>query len=135
MDLDNKLNFAWLRTQLVRPWLLLFQEPIVFAISIYMAIVYVGAENRSNSAIAKMLPLQGTLYMLFAAFPIVRDLLAFRFCLLTSLRYSPDLSARQGLECWHQRSRIYGHVCGNAHWVAVEPVHLGASLRKNCRKA
>ncbi|KAI0836315.1 MFS general substrate transporter [Hypoxylon sp. FL0890] len=38
---------------LSRPWILLFREPIVFLLSIYMAIVY------------------GTLYMLFAAFPIV----------------------------------------------------------------
>lgn len=40
-------------TSLQRPWLLLFREPIVALLSIYMAIVY------------------GTLYMLFAAFPIV----------------------------------------------------------------
>ncbi|KAK9895337.1 putative mfs-multidrug-resistance transporter [Cystobasidium minutum MCA 4210] len=52
-DADKKIDFAWLRTQLTRPWLLLFQEPIVFVMSIYMAIVY------------------GTLYMLFAAFPII----------------------------------------------------------------
>lgn len=38
---------------LSRPWILLFKEPIVFLISIYMAIIY------------------GTLYMCFAAFPIV----------------------------------------------------------------
>ncbi|KAI0120440.1 MFS general substrate transporter [Hypoxylon sp. NC0597] len=38
---------------LSRPWILLFREPIVFLLSIYMAIIY------------------GTLYMLFAAFPIV----------------------------------------------------------------
>ncbi|OLN83068.1 putative MFS-type transporter [Colletotrichum chlorophyti] len=38
---------------LSRPWILLFKEPIVLLTSIYMAIVY------------------GTLYMLFAAFPIV----------------------------------------------------------------
>ncbi|KAI1451385.1 MFS general substrate transporter [Annulohypoxylon moriforme] len=38
---------------LSRPWILLFREPIVFLMSLYMAIVY------------------GTLYMLFAAFPIV----------------------------------------------------------------
>ncbi|KAJ5578369.1 uncharacterized protein N7459_007333 [Penicillium hispanicum] len=38
---------------LSRPWILLFLEPIVFLLSLYMAIVY------------------GTLYMLFAAFPIV----------------------------------------------------------------
>lgn len=41
------------KTALSRPWLLLFQEPIVLLFSIYMAIIY------------------GTLYMLFAAFPIV----------------------------------------------------------------
>ncbi|XXH01730.1 hypothetical protein Hte_008091 [Hypoxylon texense] len=38
---------------LSRPWILLFKEPIVFLLSLYMAIIY------------------GTLYMLFAAFPIV----------------------------------------------------------------
>lgn len=38
---------------LSRPWILLFREPIVFLLSLYMAIIY------------------GTLYMLFAAFPIV----------------------------------------------------------------
>lgn len=38
---------------LLRPWILLFAEPIVFLLSIYMAIVY------------------GTLYMLFGAYPIV----------------------------------------------------------------
>ncbi|KAL4895815.1 major facilitator superfamily domain-containing protein [Aspergillus ambiguus] len=38
---------------LSRPWILLFREPIVFLLSLYMAIVY------------------GTLYMLFAAYPIV----------------------------------------------------------------
>ncbi|KKZ68806.1 hypothetical protein EMCG_05605 [[Emmonsia] crescens] len=42
-----------IRTSLLRPWILLFKEPIVFLLSTYMAIVY------------------GTLYMLFAAFPIV----------------------------------------------------------------
>lgn len=41
------------KTALSRPWILLFKEPIVFLLSIYMAIIY------------------GTLYMLFAAFPIV----------------------------------------------------------------
>ena len=40
-------------TALKRPWILLFLEPIVLMISIYMAIIY------------------GTLYMLFGAFPIV----------------------------------------------------------------
>jgi MFS family permease len=42
-----------LKTALSRPWLLLFREPIVFLFSIYMSIIY------------------GTLYMLFAAYPIV----------------------------------------------------------------
>ena len=41
------------KTSLSRPWVLLFREPIVFLLSIYMAIIY------------------GTLYMLFSAFPIV----------------------------------------------------------------
>ena len=41
------------RIALSRPWLLLFVEPIVLLLSIYMAFIY------------------GTLYMLFAAFPIV----------------------------------------------------------------
>lgn len=41
------------KTSLSRPWILLFREPIVFLLSIYMAIIY------------------GTLYMMFAAFPIV----------------------------------------------------------------
>lgn len=44
---------ARIRTALSRPWALLFLEPIVAIIAIYMAIVY------------------GTLYMMFAAFPIV----------------------------------------------------------------
>jgi MFS family permease len=41
------------KTALCRPWLLLFMEPIVLLLSIYMAIVY------------------GTLFMMFGAFPIV----------------------------------------------------------------
>lgn len=42
-----------LKTSLSRPWILLFKEPIVLLLSIYLAIIY------------------GTLYMLFSAFPIV----------------------------------------------------------------
>lgn len=42
-----------LRLSLSRPWILLFREPIVFLVSMYMAIVY------------------GTLYMMFPAFPII----------------------------------------------------------------
>lgn len=41
------------KTALSRPWILLFREPIVMLLSIYMAIIY------------------GTLYMMFGAFPIV----------------------------------------------------------------
>lgn len=44
-----------LKTSLSRPWILLLKEPIVFLLSIYMAIIY------------------GTLYMLFSAFPIVYE--------------------------------------------------------------
>ena len=41
------------RTALSRPWILLFREPVVLITAVYMAIIY------------------GTLYMCFAAFPIV----------------------------------------------------------------
>lgn len=47
---DLKQSF---KVALSRPWILLFREPIVFLLSLYMAIIY------------------GTLYMLFAAYPIV----------------------------------------------------------------
>ncbi|KAF4487971.1 hypothetical protein FAGAP_11182 [Fusarium agapanthi] len=40
-------------TSLLRPWILLFKEPIVLLLSIYMAIIY------------------GNLYLFFAAFPVV----------------------------------------------------------------
>ncbi|KAK9895335.1 putative mfs-multidrug-resistance transporter [Cystobasidium minutum MCA 4210] len=54
MDAEKELDIRRVfLTQLSMPWVLLFQEPIVMVISIYMAIVY------------------GTLYMLFAAYPIV----------------------------------------------------------------
>lgn len=42
-----------IRTALTRPWLLLFKEPIILVLSIYMALIY------------------GVLYCLFPAFPIV----------------------------------------------------------------
>ncbi|EEU36354.1 uncharacterized protein NECHADRAFT_52650 [Fusarium vanettenii 77-13-4] len=45
-----------LKKALIRPWLLLFVEPIVLILSIYTAIVY------------------GTLYMLFGAYPVVFQL-------------------------------------------------------------
>ncbi|KAH8587768.1 MFS general substrate transporter [Bisporella sp. PMI_857] len=53
VDMKKKNASQVFRTALVRPWALLFCEPIVLLLSTYMAIVY------------------GTLYMMFAAFPIV----------------------------------------------------------------
>ncbi|KAH6636532.1 major facilitator superfamily domain-containing protein [Chaetomium tenue] len=56
-DMFNaKVVAQQIRTTLLRPWVLLFTEPIVFLTAIYLAIVY------------------GTLYLLFAAFPIVFQL-------------------------------------------------------------
>lgn len=49
-DVSLKSEF---KTALSRPWVLLFREPIVLALSVYMAVIY------------------GTLYMMFGAFPIV----------------------------------------------------------------
>lgn len=43
MDAEKELNIKRVfLTQLSMPWVLLFQEPIVMVISIYMAIIYVG---------------------------------------------------------------------------------------------
>lgn len=55
VELENGTKTAGqeFKTALSRPWILLFREPIVFLLSVYMAIIY------------------GTLYMLFGAFPIV----------------------------------------------------------------
>ncbi|KAL1844514.1 hypothetical protein VTK73DRAFT_2389 [Phialemonium thermophilum] len=55
LDLERgKITLAQaIQTSLLRPWILLFREPIVLLLSIYMAIIY------------------GTLYLLFGAFPIV----------------------------------------------------------------
>ncbi|KAJ5658739.1 uncharacterized protein N7484_002388 [Penicillium longicatenatum] len=55
VDIDQgKVTFGeTFKVALSRPWVLLFREPIVFLLSLYMAIIY------------------GTLYMMFAAFPIV----------------------------------------------------------------
>ena len=48
----QEVGWQALNTALVRPCILLFKEPIVLVLSIYMAIIY------------------GTLYMLFGAFPL-----------------------------------------------------------------
>jgi MFS family permease len=54
LDFHNQKTVAeQFKIALARPWILLFREPIVLLSGIYIAIVY------------------GTLYMLFAAFPIV----------------------------------------------------------------
>lgn len=55
IDVDHGAKSAGqeFKVAISRPWILLFTEPIVFLLSIYMAIIY------------------GTLYMCFSAFPIV----------------------------------------------------------------
>ncbi|KAF2444616.1 MFS general substrate transporter [Karstenula rhodostoma CBS 690.94] len=53
LDDGKKTPAAVFNTAMVRPWALLFREPIVLFLSLYMAIIY------------------GTMYMEFAAFPIV----------------------------------------------------------------
>ncbi|KAE8368035.1 major facilitator superfamily domain-containing protein [Aspergillus caelatus] len=56
LDVENEGSVSLRRmfaTSLMRPWVLLFREPIVFMLSIYIAIIY------------------GALFMMFAAFPIV----------------------------------------------------------------
>ncbi|EIT75808.1 synaptic vesicle transporter SVOP [Aspergillus oryzae 100-8] len=56
LDVENEGSVSLKRmfaTSLLRPWVLLFREPIVFMLSIYIAIIY------------------GALFMMFAAFPIV----------------------------------------------------------------
>ncbi|ESZ96910.1 MFS multidrug transporter [Sclerotinia borealis F-4128] len=53
VDHGSKSISAEFKTALSRPWILLFTEPIVLLLSLYMAIIY------------------GTLYMMFGAFPIV----------------------------------------------------------------
>ncbi|KAL4744381.1 hypothetical protein BDW72DRAFT_199654 [Aspergillus terricola var. indicus] len=52
-DCAKRTFLAAIKVALVRPWVLLCYEPIVFLLTIYMAILY------------------GTLYLFFAAFPIV----------------------------------------------------------------
>ncbi|KAK6067698.1 major facilitator superfamily transporter [Seiridium cupressi] len=52
-DHQKKTFLASIKVALVRPWVLLCYEPIVLLLTVYMAILY------------------GTLYLFFAAFPIV----------------------------------------------------------------
>lgn len=78
MDAEKELDIGRVfLTQLSLPWLLLFQEPIVMIISIYMAIVYVSLRKLQKAHVTLLMSspnVQGTLYMLFAAFPIVSPL-------------------------------------------------------------
>lgn len=73
MDRKEKLQLGKLfKKNLSMPWILLFTEPIVMIISLYMAIVGTFWSLRSNIALTQSFrQVYGTLYMLFAAFPIV----------------------------------------------------------------
>ncbi|KAJ5226410.1 hypothetical protein N7468_007635 [Penicillium chermesinum] len=55
IEQGKKSPAAVLKVALSRPWLLLFREPIVLLLSIYLSIIY------------------GVLYLMFAAFPIVYE--------------------------------------------------------------
>ncbi|KAH8621937.1 Major facilitator superfamily [Alternaria alternata] len=73
------------KTALIRPWLLLFREPIVLLLSLYMTVVY------------------GTLYMLFGAFPIVYQqgravgmILATSYSIWDNKRYNKVADASPG---------------------------------------
>ncbi|CAN8096561.1 unnamed protein product [Discula destructiva] len=97
---DPVTVFERLLLSLSRPWKLLFLEPIVLLVSIYMAIVY------------------GTLYMMFAAFPIIFQIdkgwsaglsglaflgilvgmvIAITFTIFDNLRYTRIAKATKGL--------------------------------------
>lgn len=111
---DRVTVLGRLRLSLSRPWKLLFREPIVFLVSIYMAIVY------------------GTLYMMFAAFPIIFELnkgwsvglsgLAFMgilvgmvfaigYAMLDNMRYSRIAEATEGLV--PPEARLPGAIVGS----------------------
>ena len=59
-----------LPTALIRPWILLFKEPIVLLLSIYIALIYGKLSSISYSS-ERRLTISGTLYLLFGAYPIV----------------------------------------------------------------
>ena len=100
-------------TSLLRPWVLLFKEPIVLLLSIYMAIVY------------------GTLYMLFVSFgknscrlsetcyarlggrdnPTTPHLLLSVLANFLKGRFSYRVPTSPRLESWHRRARFPGR-CG-----------------------
>lgn len=66
---DKKVEIGQLfKTALGRPWVLLFKEPIVFLLSLYLAIVYATLYVSVQSALVEFTL---TRQMLFGAFPIV----------------------------------------------------------------
>lgn len=111
---DRVTVLGRLRLSLSRPWKLLFREPIVFLVSIYMAIVY------------------GTLYMMFAAFPIIFQLekgwsvglsglafmgilvgmvFAIAYAMLDNIRYTRIAKATEGLV--PPEARLPGAIVGS----------------------
>lgn len=89
------------KTALLRPWVLLFMEPIVLLTSIYMAIVY------------------GTLYLCFAAFPIVFQ---------QGRGWSPGIGglAFVGLSVGMAIS-TFGSILDNKRYARVAAAHGGAA--------
>ncbi|KAL8737754.1 MAG: hypothetical protein Q9181_001382 [Wetmoreana brouardii] len=61
---------AKLKIALSRPWLMLFHEPIVLILTIYLALLY-GTVIAPRSAIDDSIADKNQLYMFFGAFPIV----------------------------------------------------------------
>lgn len=111
---DRVTVLGRLLVSLSRPWKLLFCEPIVLLVSIYMAIVY------------------GTLYMMFAAFPIIFQvgkgwsaglsglaflgiavgmIFAVGYAMLDNLRYSRLAKATDGLVA--PEARLPGAIIGS----------------------
>lgn len=92
-----------LKTALSRPWVLLFREPIVAMLSIYMAIIY------------------GTLYMMFAAFPIVFQ---------QQRHWSEGVGglAFLGVAVGMTAAVVYS-IYDNDRYIAVESLHKGKGAR------
>lgn len=59
------------KTALSRPWILLFREPIVLLLSIYSKSCIQSHSTPDANSLFPVAIIYGTLYMLFAAFPIV----------------------------------------------------------------
>lgn len=106
------------KTALTRPWILLFREPIVFLLSIYMAIVY------------------GTLYMLFAAFPIVYQ--QGTYCKLSRTLRNPTRPLtpifRTRLE-WRYRWSPFPRRCNRHDWQCLLQRLGQQTLHQSARRA